>query len=56
MNIRTDPGLSAALDCSVDAFEELQDGATSSSRDDFWDTGTARRYLRDAAWAGSQWR
>ncbi|WP_155850017.1 hypothetical protein [Arthrobacter sp. H41] len=56
MNIRTDSGLSAALDCSVDAFEDLQDGGTSGPRDEPRDTGTARSYLRDAAWAGSQWR
>ncbi|MBG6184816.1 hypothetical protein IWX65_002794 [Arthrobacter sp. CAN_A214] len=56
MNTPSDSGLSAALDCSADVFEEVQDGAPPGLRDEFWDTGTARSYLRDAAWAGSQWR
>ncbi|WP_155850226.1 hypothetical protein [Arthrobacter sp. Br18] len=51
MSIRTDTGLSDALDCSAGVVEEVQDGL----HDGPGEPGAAGAYLRDAAWAGHQW-
>lgn len=54
MNARTDTGLSEALDCSPGTFEE--NGIPFEPHGELLEIGTARNYVRDAAWAGTQWR
>ena len=50
-----DAALSAALGCSSEMVESLQNEGVLESHGQFWEVGPARDYLRDAAWADTMW-
>ncbi|MUK02461.1 hypothetical protein GM708_11335 [Vibrio cholerae] len=51
-----DADLSAALGCSSEDVESMQNDGVLASQGQLWEIGPAREYLRDAAWADSLWR
>ncbi len=51
-----DAELSAALGCSSEVVESMQNDGVLASQGQLWEIGPARDYLRDAAWADSLWR
>lgn len=50
-----DADLSTALGCSSEAMESMQNDGVLESQGQLWETGPARDYLRDAAWADNLW-
>lgn len=50
-----DADLSAALGCSSEAIESMQNDGVLESQGQLWEIGPARDYLRDAAWADNLW-
>lgn len=47
--------LGTVLGCSEDQVLDLCEKGMVASRGELWDVGSARSYLRDAAWADGLW-